>query len=190
MRGGRVFKYAIKGIIMKPVVQLMKILGSGLRLLGSGNDKYRALVDETVKKLDEISKSVENSESKGVMDSKIPKLTFEEGRIYTKKQTIKHIIATEEHFRSGLCSACLLEKHLPALEMYAEEGMSYCIGDECEAYEKLHELVKEVESELMKGIPPKERQLEIAEKFREVRKRLSGYEGYAKALEKELGKGD
>ena len=185
------------------IPSILKVVASGIKLMSPQIAKSKAMVlmEETIDRVNkmtadnsdvsasDVAKEVIKS-GVGVMGSAIPKLSFDEGREYTKKQAIKHIIATEEHFRSGLCSACLLEKHLPALEMYADEGLSYCIDGECEAYSELQELVRQVEYELKRGVPSKARQIEIAEKFRNIRKRLSGYDELSKEIDKELGEGD
>jgi len=161
---------------MRELVELARLAIKGLKL---------ATVREPEKKPD-IRIDDGNRKDSGVMGSRIPKLSFEEGRWYTKKQTIKNIIAVEDHFRSGMCSACLLEKHLPALEMYAEEGLSYCVDYECRAYKKLKDLVRETEKILLeKGVPDEKERIELAEKFRQIRKELSGYD----VVEEAFGEG-
>ena len=169
---------------MKKWIKLLKLAGYGFALLPGTKPELSVTLPKLVDKLDEITSS-EDSNSvktakaiKAVTDELAPgikKLSFQEGREYTKRQTLKHIIATEEHFREGLCSACLLEKHLPALEMYADEGLSYCEGRECEAYRELKSVVKEAESRLMRGDISESTQTELASKFRNVRKKLVGY---------------
>lgn len=42
---------------------------------------------------------------------------------YGLEQIKKHLILTQEHLTSGSCPACIKEKHLPALEAYAEETL-------------------------------------------------------------------
>jgi hypothetical protein len=172
---------------------LLRLAASMIRLSYPAADKALELIESGISLIESESEKggtpPSTEDGKGVMGSPIPKLSFGEGREYTKKQAIKHIIGAEEHFRSGLCSACLLEKHLPALELYAEEGLSYCKGEECKAYEDLKRVVKEAESILKQGVPDEETQLELAEKFREIRKRLSGYEQTAKEIVEGFGEG-
>ena len=98
----------------------------------------------------------------------------EEAREYTRKRTIEHLVAVEDHLRSvgeetSTCIGCLLEHHFPALRMYAKEGLKFCEGDECEAYRQLAKVVEEVEKSLLEGKVDQS----LAEKFREVRKALS-----------------
>lgn len=42
---------------------------------------------------------------------------------YTKEQIKKHLILLEDHLKTGECPWCVKNKHLLALEGYAEEGM-------------------------------------------------------------------
>ena len=116
------------------------------------------------------------------------KVDPERARIYTNKQAIKHIIAVEDHLRADdeeLCKACLSERHLPALEMYVQEGRSFC-KDECDAYSDLRELIRKTEQQMQGDFSLRERE-KLAEEFRRVRKRLLGYERTAKELAEEFG---
>jgi len=102
--------------------------------------------------------------------------TSEEARRYTLERTIEHLVAVEDHMRSartdlGVCVGCLLEHHLPALSMYAKEGLKFCKDEgECGAYRELASVVNEAKKRLLEGDTNFE---ELAEKFRSVRKRLS-----------------
>lgn len=40
---------------------------------------------------------------------------------YNLEQIKKHLILTQDHLTSGSCPACIRNKHLPALQAYAEE---------------------------------------------------------------------
>jgi len=42
---------------------------------------------------------------------------------YGLDQIRKHLILTQDHLTSGACPACIKEKHLPALQAYAEETL-------------------------------------------------------------------
>jgi len=42
---------------------------------------------------------------------------------YGLDQIKKHLILTQDHLTSGSCPACIKEKHLPALQAYAEETL-------------------------------------------------------------------
>jgi len=181
---------------VKKWIKFLKLAGYGLALLPGTDPKLSVNLPRLADKLDKINESEDKNNVKAakavkaVMDELAPgikKLSFQEGREYTKKQTLKHIIATEEHFREGLCSACLLEKHLPALDMYADEGLSYCEGRECDAYRKLKEVVREAESRLMSGDISPDTQQELAKKFREVRKELVGYGAVEEELDEFAG---
>ena len=93
---------------------------------------------------------------------------------YTKKNAIKHLILTEDHLKSPekeVCDPCLLEKHFPALRGYAEEGLNYSLTeDERKAYENLINLVDEAEKLIKSG---QANYKELADKFRNIRKKLS-----------------
>jgi hypothetical protein len=48
---------------------------------------------------------------------------MEEDLKYGLDQIKKHLILTQDHLTSGSCPVCLREKHLPALQAYAEESL-------------------------------------------------------------------
>jgi len=189
----KVVSKAIK--LWNPRDARIKLIKTQLELLDSLREQYMKNLPETAltikpklgQKETKPQVSGEVSE-KGVMGvSHIKRLSFDEGREYTKRQALKQLIAIEDHLRSGECPACVIEKHIPALELYAEEGMSYCVDKECDLYREIHKTIKELDH-LIKTRPlSREEQVAIAEKLRHLRKELAGYskEELAKTLDEE-----
>ena len=188
----RVVSRAIK--LWNPRDARIKLIKTQLELLDSLREQFMNMPETmsiTKPKLEskEIKPQVpEKVSEKGVMGvSHIKRLSFDEGREYTKRQALKQLIAIEDHLRSGECPACVIEKHIPALELYAEEGMSYCIGKECDLYKDIHRTIKELDHLIRTKPLSREEQIELAEKIRHLRKELAGYskEELAKALSEE-----
>ena len=188
----RVVSRAIK--LWNPRDARIKLIKTQLELLDSLREQFMntpKTTSITKPKLEskEIKLQVpEKVSEKGVMGvSHIKRLSFDEGREYTKRQALKQLIAIEDHLRSGECPACVIEKHIPALELYAEEGMSYCVGKECDLYKDIHRTIKELDRLIRTKPLSREEQIKLAEKIRHLRKELAGYskEELAKALSEE-----
>jgi len=116
--------------------------------------------------------------------------TRDEAAEYTRRMALEHLVASEDHLRAAkgkeakLCVACLVENHFPALRQYAKEGKKFCrTPEECEAYDRLLEVVEDVEERLLNGDRNYE---EMAEMLRSVRKMLSPAVQALKALEKAI----
>lgn len=130
------------------------------------------------------SQGFESRTSKSAVDP-------EKTRIYTNRQAIKHIIAVEDHLSvpgtdelENICIPCLEEKHLPALEMYTQEGKSYCKG-ECDAYKKLEEAVKKVRLAIRSGdIEKTDVRDALVQELRSVRKQLAPSERFVEEVKK------
>jgi len=187
----RVVSKAIK--LWNPRDARIKLIKTQLELLDSLREQFMNMPETTITKPKLESKEIksqapEKVPEKGVMGvSHIKRLSFDEGREYTKRQALKQLIAIEDHLRSGECPACVIEKHIPALELYAEEGMSYCVGKECDLYKNIHRTIKELDHLIRTKPLSREEQIELAEKIRHLRKELAGYskEELAKALSEE-----
>jgi len=167
---------------MVKLVPLLRLASKGLKLYNPQYSKTINLLRDTA---DEADKAV--SETKASVTSKTfeppekpesseasPSPGFEKTRDYTRKQTIKHLIAAEDHLKSeeeDVCRTCLGEKHLPALGQYAEEGKDYCTS-ECGGYSRLRDIVKMAEDEL-KGEFDADTREKLTKEFRKVRKELS-----------------
>lgn len=116
------------------------------------------------------------------LEEQISKLFKEQGDWawkYTIEQTIGHITATEDHLRvekdADFCIRCLLEKHLPALLVYASEGVTFARSDEeRKLYQELASVVRDM---INLGTSNKEefwsRRLEFSDKLRSIRKQLA-----------------
>jgi len=150
-------------------------------------DQSIAAIDNTIKALDALMMGAETAtlgvpgfgKSKG---NPKDKANFEKIRQYTIRQAIKNIIAVEDHLRSSdedICITCLEEKHLPALEMYAQEGLDYST-DEKGIYRELTQLIRET-YQAMSGNFDKATREKLAQRFREIRKKLAPYETAALA---------
>ena len=153
-------------------------------------DQSIAAIDNTIKALDALMMGAGTAtlgikevpsfgKSKG---NPKDKADFEKTRQYTIRQAIKNIIAVEDHLRSSdedICIACLEEKHLPALEMYAQEGLDYST-DEKDIYLELAQLIRET-YQAMSGNFDKATREKLAQRFREIRKKLAPYETAALA---------
>ena len=146
-------------------------------------DQSIAAIDNAIKAFDALMMSTDAmfSGTKGGEESSSSnpkdKANFEKIRQYTIRQTIKHIIAVEDHLRSSdedVCIACLEEKHLPALEMYAQEGLDYST-DEKDIYLELTQLIRET-YQAMSGNFNRTTREKLAQRFREIRKKLAPYE--------------
>jgi len=153
-------------------------------------DQSIAAIDNTIKALDALMMGTGTAtlglkgapsfgKSKG---NPKDKANFEKIRQYTIRQAIKNIIAVEDHLRSSdedVCIACLEEKHLPALEMYAQEGLDYST-DEKDIYLELAQLIRETYQAMSANFDRTTRE-KLAQRFREIRKKLAPYETAALA---------
>ena len=146
-------------------------------------DQSITAIDNAIKAFDALMMSTDTmfSGTKGGEESSSSnpkdKANFEKIRQYTIRQTIKHIIAVEDHLRSSdedVCIVCLEEKHLPALEMYAQEGLDYST-DEKDIYLELTQLIRET-YQAMSGNFNRTTREKLAQRFREIRKKLAPYE--------------